>query len=123
MKASNSNRADYIPPPARILEIPAECAGLRLDQALARLMPEHSRSRLAAWVKQGKVSLDDTAADARRKVWGGKRVAIAAAVLPEDAAQQPEDIPLAVVHDAAGSRLPWETLCLHGRFPAAEHAY
>ena len=99
MKASNSNRADYIPPPARILEIPAECAGLRLDQALARLLPEHSRSRLAAWVKQGKVSLDDTAADARRKVWGGERVAIAAAVLPEDAAQQPEDIPLAVVHE------------------------
>ncbi len=99
MKASNSNRADYIPPPARILEIPAECAGLRLDQALARLMPEHSRSRLAAWVKQGKVSLDDTAADARRKVWGGERVAIAVAVLPEDAAQQPEDIPLTVVRE------------------------
>ncbi len=99
MKASNSNRADYIPPPARILEIPAECAGLRLDQALARLLPEHSRSRLAAWVKQGKVSLDDTAADARRKVWGGERVAIAAVALPEEAAQQPEDIPLTVVYE------------------------
>ncbi len=99
MKASNSNRADYIPPPARILEIPAECAGLRLDQALARLLPEHSRSRLAAWVKQGKVSLNDTAADARRKVWGGERVAIAAVALPEEAAQQPEDIPLTVVYE------------------------
>jgi 23S rRNA pseudouridine1911/1915/1917 synthase len=99
VKASNSNRADYIPPPARILEIPAECAGLRLDQALARLLPEHSRSRLAAWVKQGKVSLDDTAADARRKVWGGERVAIAAVALPEEAAQQPEDIPLTVVYE------------------------
>jgi 23S rRNA pseudouridine1911/1915/1917 synthase len=99
VKASNSNRADYIPPPARILEIPAECAGLRLDQALARLLPEHSRSRLAAWVKQGKVSLNDTAADARRKVWGGERVAIAAVALPEEAAQQPEDIPLTVVYE------------------------
>lgn len=28
---------------------------------------------------------------------------------------------LAVVHDAAGSRVPWESLCLHGRFPATEH--
>ncbi|NUM89636.1 MAG: aminotransferase class I/II-fold pyridoxal phosphate-dependent enzyme [Bdellovibrionales bacterium] len=82
-----------------MLEIPAECAGLRLDQALARLLPEHSRSRLAAWVKQGKVSLNDTAADARRKVWGGERVAIAAVALPEEAAQQPEDIPLTVVYE------------------------
>ncbi|MEZ5614297.1 MAG: 23S rRNA pseudouridine(1911/1915/1917) synthase RluD [Rhodocyclaceae bacterium] len=101
MNASNSNRADYIAPPPRILEIPADCAGLRLDQALARLLPEHSRSRLAAWVKQGKVSLDDTAADARRKVWGGERVAIAAMTLPEDAAQQPEAIPLAIVFEDA----------------------
>ena len=101
MKASNSNRADYIPPPVQVLEIPAECAGLRLDQALARLLPEHSRSRLAAWVKQGKVSVDDTAADARRKVWGGERVTLADIVLPDEAAQQAQDIPLAILHEDA----------------------
>jgi len=101
VKASNSNRADYIPPPAQVLEIPAECAGLRLDQALARLLPEHSRSRLAAWVKQGKVSVDDTAADARRKVWGGERVTLADIVLPDEAAQQAQDIPLAILHEDA----------------------
>lgn len=27
--------------------------------------------------------------------------------------------PLAIVHDAAGSRIPWEALCLRGHFPAA----
>jgi 23S rRNA pseudouridine1911/1915/1917 synthase len=101
VKASNSNRADYIPPPVQVLEIPAECAGLRLDQALARLLPEHSRSRLAAWVKQGKVSVDDTAADARRKVWGGERVTLADIVLPDEAAQQAQDIPLAILHEDA----------------------
>ncbi len=86
-------------PPARILEIPADFAGLRLDQALARLLPEHSRSRLAAWVKQGKVSVDDTPADAKRKIWGGERITLEAEPFPEEAAQQPEDIPLAVLHE------------------------
>jgi 23S rRNA pseudouridine1911/1915/1917 synthase len=101
VKAPNSNRADYIAAPARILEIPADCAGLRLDQALARLLPEHSRSRLAAWMKQGKVSLGDTAADAKRRVWGGERVAIAAVPAPEDAVQRPEAIPLVVPYEDA----------------------
>ena len=105
MKASNSNRADYSviasAPPARILCIPADCAGLRLDQALARLLPEHSRSRLAAWVKQGKVSLDDTPVDPKRKVWGGERITLEIVPLPEDSLQQPEDIPLAIVYEDA----------------------
>ncbi len=101
MKAPNSNRADYIPQPAHVLEIPADCAGLRLDQALARLLPEHSRSRLAAWVKQGKVSVDSTAADAKRKVWGGERITLDAVPLAEALSQQAEDIPLNVVFEDA----------------------
>jgi 23S rRNA pseudouridine1911/1915/1917 synthase len=63
------------------------------------LLPEHSRSRLAAWVKQGKVSLDDTPADAKRKVWGGERVTLEAAPAPAETAQRPEDIPLAILHE------------------------
>jgi len=99
MNSLQRKRADYIADPKRVLEIPADCAGLRLDQALARLLPEHSRSRLAAWVKQGKVSLDETAADPKRKVWGGERITLETAPLPEDSAQQPEDIPLAILHE------------------------
>ncbi len=99
MNSLQRKRADYIADPKRVLEIPADCAGLRLDQALARLLPEHSRSRLAAWVKQGKVSLDETAADPKRKVWGGERITLETAPLPEDSAQQPEDIPLTILHE------------------------
>lgn len=87
--------------PAQVIEIPADCAGLRLDQALARLLPEHSRSRLAAWVKQGKVSVDDTPADPKRKVWGGERIALEANPKEEDAAQEAEDIPLTILHEDA----------------------
>ncbi|MDT3735513.1 MAG: 23S rRNA pseudouridine(1911/1915/1917) synthase RluD [Denitratisoma sp.] len=105
MNSLQRKRADYSAKasdgPARVLEIPADCAGLRLDQALARLLPEHSRSRLAAWVKQGKVSLDDTPADAKRKVWGGERITLEEETLPGETAQQPEDIPLAILHEDA----------------------
>ena len=105
MNSPQKERADYSVIASgsltRVLEIPAECAGLRLDQALARLLPEHSRSRLAAWVKQGKVSVDNTAADAKRKVWGGERITLEAEAPPEETAQQAEDIPLDILHEDA----------------------
>ncbi len=105
MNSLQRKRADYSAKAssnsARVLEIPADCAGLRLDQALARLLPEHSRSRLAAWMKAGKVSLDDTAADPKRKVWGGERITLEAEALPEERGQQPEDIPLSILHEDA----------------------
>ena len=68
------------PPPGA--EIPAECAGWRLDTALARLFPEHSRSRLQAWLKQGWIRVDGGAAEPKCKVYGGERIAFDAAAVP-----------------------------------------
>ncbi|HYR05478.1 MAG TPA: S4 domain-containing protein, partial [Gallionella sp.] len=42
--------------------VPGDCAGLRLDQALARLLPEYSRSRLQEWIAQGQVTVEGAAA-------------------------------------------------------------
>jgi 23S rRNA pseudouridine1911/1915/1917 synthase len=72
---------------------------MRFDQALARMFPEHSRSRLAAWVKQGQVRLDHAAVDAKRKVWGGERVSLSAPPEPRDSAEQAEAIALDIVHE------------------------
>ena len=83
------------------LDVPADCAGMRFDQALARMFPEHSRSRLAAWVKQGQVKLDHAAADAKRKVWGGERVSLALPPEARDAAAEAEAIALDIVHEDA----------------------
>lgn len=82
------------------IAVPPDCAGLRLDAALARLLPEHSRSRLQAWLKDGTITLDGGAADAKRKVWGGERISVAVPPEPtfSDAA---EDIPLPIVHEDA----------------------
>jgi hypothetical protein len=64
------------------LLIPPECAGLRLDQALARLFPSHSRSRLQAWLKSGRVMLDGGQRDAKHKVWGGESLIVDSAPQP-----------------------------------------
>ena len=74
---------------------------MRFDQALARMFPEHSRSRLAAWVKQGLVTLDRERVDAKRKVWGGESVALAPATESPEAAAEAEAIELHVVHEDA----------------------
>jgi 23S rRNA pseudouridine1911/1915/1917 synthase len=81
--------------------VPADCAGMRFDQALARMFPEHSRSRLAAWVKDGQVKLDQAAVDAKRKVWGGERVSLALLPAARDAVAQAESIELDIVHEDA----------------------
>jgi len=79
--------------------VPVELAGLRLDQALARLFPEHSRSRLQAWVRAGRVTVDArSAADVKRKVWGGERVQLVPATAPAEA-YAAQAIGLDVVHE------------------------
>jgi 23S rRNA pseudouridine1911/1915/1917 synthase len=78
--------------------IPAALAGLRLDQALARLFPAHSRSRLQAWVREGRVTVDAATADVKRKVWGGERVRLAAAPASVPG-YAPQAIALAIVHE------------------------
>ena len=40
------------------LKVPAEQAGQRLDQALAMLLPDYSRSRLKTWIESGEVQVD-----------------------------------------------------------------
>ncbi len=59
-------------------EIPLDTAGQRLDRVLAILFPQHSRSRLAGWVRQGVVQLDGIQAVVpRQAVTGGEVVRIA----------------------------------------------
>ncbi len=82
------------------IAVPAEYAGLRLDAALARLLPEHSRSRLQGWLKDGSIRLDGGAADAKRKVWGGEIVSVAVPPAPT-LASAAEDIPLPILYEDA----------------------
>ena len=100
-----NERVDYIAAdessPFAVQTIPVDLAGLRLDQALARLFPEHSRSRLQAWLKEGRIRVDGASPDARSKVHGGECVELDPAPAPAPGSEQPEDIPLQVVFEDA----------------------
>jgi 23S rRNA pseudouridine1911/1915/1917 synthase len=77
--------------------IPEHLNGRRLDQALAELVPDYSRSRLQQWIRDGQVRLDERQPRARDRVHGGEAVRIDA-VFNEDTGCLPEDIPLDVVY-------------------------
>lgn len=83
---------------AQTLTIPSEHAGRRLDQVLAELLPEYSRSRLKQWIDSGDVLLDGRKSRPRDKVTGGEQVAVNAVLTP-DTDVQPEPIRLDVVHE------------------------
>ena len=72
---------------------------MRLDQALARLLPEFSRSRLQEWMRSGHVTLDGGAASPKTRVWGGETVVVATQTLPSATRHAAEEIPLAVVFE------------------------
>ncbi len=79
-------------------EIPPSCAGMRLDQALAQLFDEYSRSRLSQWLKAGQVRVNGQQLRGRDKVWGGEQVEIHAE-LEEQTDWQAEAIPLDIVYE------------------------
>ena len=86
--------------------VPAELAGLRLDQALARLIPEHSRSRIRSWIDAGRVAVAGGAATAKQKVYGGERIVVAPLPDPRRNALVAQPLPLAIVCNSLLA-LPW----------------
>jgi len=81
------------------LEIPADCSGLRLDQAIATLLSEYSRSRLQAWIKEGHVKLNGVVVVPRHVVWQGDRIEVETQLAAEEIAFRPEDIALDIVYE------------------------
>ena len=81
------------------LKVPLEYGGLRLDQALAKLLPEYSRSRLQEWVVQGQVTLNGAAVTIKQKVWGGEVIALIPQSDPADQSYLPENIPLDILYE------------------------
>jgi len=86
--------------PARVeLTVPGDCAGLRLDQVLARLLPDFSRNRLSLWVRRNQVTVDGRTVLPRQKVWGGEKISVLPEPDPQVLAFQPQDIPLDIVFE------------------------
>ncbi|HBA64574.1 MAG TPA: 23S rRNA pseudouridine(1911/1915/1917) synthase RluD [Methylococcaceae bacterium] len=79
-------------------QIPEEMAGMRLDQVLAELFSDYSRSKLQTWLKAGRVLVDGAQLKAKDKVEGGESIELdaeAEVVLECEA----EAIPLDIVYE------------------------
>ena len=83
---------------AKVRAVPDELAGQRLDQALARLFPEYSRSRLKSWLLSGAITVDGLSPRPRDPVAGGETIALQA-VAEISVAAEPEPIELDVVFE------------------------
>jgi len=86
--------------PTYTAEIPVELDGKRLDQALAVLFQDFSRSRLQQWIRDGQVQVDAQVMRPKDKVFSGQRVTLQADLAPEGE-WEAQDIPLPIVYEDA----------------------
>jgi 23S rRNA pseudouridine1911/1915/1917 synthase len=83
----------------REVTIEADAGPARLDAALARRLPDLSRSRLKALIEDGRVTIDGrTVDDPSRRVNAGAVIHLSVPP-PREADPQPEDIPLQILFE------------------------
>jgi len=82
------------------IAFPPESAGRRLDQALAQLLPQYSRTRIQRWIEEGAVRVNGLAVKARDVVVGGQSATVEAR-LPEETGVAAQEMPLDIVHQDA----------------------
>jgi 23S rRNA pseudouridine1911/1915/1917 synthase len=81
------------------LTIPPELAGSRLDSALARLLPQHSRTRIKGWIEEGAVMVGRQRVKPRDLVQAGARVRVQMRPEAPKSLVQPEAIALRVAYE------------------------
>ncbi len=80
-------------------EVSADLLGLRLDQALAQLFPDYSRSRIKVWIENDLVRVNGNIVNkAREKVFGGEQIEIQVEI-EEEQRFEAQDIALNIVYE------------------------
>jgi len=84
------------------LVVPPDAAGQRLDQVLAQLLPQHSRSRMKAWIEAGLVHIDDrVVVAARQRLGGGEALVVTEGAATTDDRVAAQAIDLPIIHEDA----------------------
>ena len=79
--------------------IPDDCAGFRLDQALAQLFSDYSRGQITKWIKAGYVLIDEEIHRPRDTVMGGEKVSILAKIEAVDDSWIAQAIELNIIYE------------------------
>ncbi len=82
------------------LELPIDLAGSRLDQALARLLPQYSRTRIQRWIEEGAIKVNGIVPRPRDVVVGGETASVEARI-EEVSGVEAEKLPIDIVHQDA----------------------
>jgi len=82
-------------------ELPLDACPQRLDKVLARLLPEHSRSRLQDWIAGGHVLVNAAPARVRQLVGAGDSLLVFPQASQAQQAYQPQAMALDVVAQSA----------------------
>lgn len=71
---------------------------MRLDQCLAEVFPDYSRSKLQTWIKAGRVLVDGEIMKGREKLDGGEEIELDAEA-ERVIEYAPQEIPLDIIHE------------------------
>jgi 23S rRNA pseudouridine1911/1915/1917 synthase len=80
------------------LTLADDLVGLRLDQALTKVLPTYSRTQIQEWIKSGQITLNGKPARTKDIVIGGETIHINAA-LKEQPAWEAQNIQLNVIYE------------------------
>jgi len=78
-------RTNSLPPKFQThrLELPPDYAARRLDQALAQLLPQYSRTRIQRWIEEGAVRINGLGVRPRDLVVGDETTTVESRLLRE----------------------------------------
>lgn len=81
-----------------ISKVPPEMDGQRLDQVVASLCPQYSRSQLQKWIKAGHIRVDNKVLKPKERLTGGEEIVLDAILEPQTEFDA-EAIPLDSVYE------------------------
>lgn len=82
----------------KTITIPLDYKQTRLDAALAKLLPEFSRTEIKTWIEEGLIHLHDKPVKAKTKLKGGEIITLTIPPKPKPV-WQAQEIPLDVVYE------------------------
>ena len=98
-ETENAHQRSPASPPI-VFRLAPDAPAERLDKALARLLPEHSRSRLRGWIEHGKVLVNGQTGKRKQAVYPGDELTVWIQASPESLAFTAQDVAFGVIAES-----------------------